>query len=434
MAATLPPGSLRARPGRLGGAALLLVALLGHAVPVRGGSFLESETLVHDGLTRWYDLYVPDGLAATPVPLLLVLHGGTQSNDVLRSGAALRLRALADDERFVLALPNGTSSADGTSGPSGSFNWNDCRSDAGPAATTADDTGFIAALVDAIAARLPVDAERVYVAGASNGGMMAYRLALELSDRIAAVAASIANLPARSECVDAPAAPLSVLIMNGTADPIMPWAGGQVAGNRGLVLSAEATRDFWRERLGTNPTPQHVDFPDLDPNDAGTVSSDRYVGGREGSEVLFYTVAGGGHVPPGIAYPASGAQNRDIEAFDEYWRFLSAQRRSGVGRRASGIQLSPDRRQVLVSKDVGDERWAIGYEEASGALTGNVFRAAGAPVFLACARTTPPAADPLTFACAAADGCPRAPCEPTSWTDLGTVGLPASFLAPPAGR
>lgn len=415
-------------------ALLFLVLLFGGGMPARAGTFFESESLTHDGATRWYDLYVPDGLGETPVPLLVVLHGGTLSNDSLRVGAALRLRSLADAERFVIALPNGTSSADGTSGPSGSFNWNDCRTDGGPATTDANDTGFIATLIDTISARLPIDAERVYVAGASNGGMMAYRLALELSDRIAAIAVAVANLPVNSECADAPSEPLSVLIMNGTADPIMPWAGGQVGGNRGLVMSAEDTRDFWRERLGTDAVPQHTDHPDLDPNDTGTVASDRYTGGRQGSEVLFYTVTGGRHDAPSIAYPGSGG-NHDVEAVDEFWRFLSVQRRSGGARRASGVQIAPDGRHILISKDVGNERWAIDYEPASGALTGNVFRTDGAPpTFLACVRTSQPDVATLTFGCSAGDACPAAPCDPGRWTDLGSVELPASFLAPPPAR
>lgn len=434
----LPPTSARRpriRPPTPFAVAIALVASVACVATDAAGAFLESEMLAHDGLTRWYDAYVPDGLGETPVPLLVVLHGGTQSNDVMRAGASLELRTLADRERFVVAFPNGTSSTDGTSGPSGSFNWNDCRSDAGPAATAADDVGFVAALIDALAARFPIDADRVYVAGASNGGMMAYRLALELSDRVAAVAASIANVPANSECRDAPLEPVSVLIMNGTADRIMPWAGGQVGGNRGLVVSAEATRDFWRERLGTSDPPQHTDFPDLDPTDVGTVSSDRYTGGRGGAEVLFYRVEGGGHVPPSIAYPAGGAQNRDVEAVHEYWRFLSTHRRTRGGGRASGVQISPDGRQTLVSKDVGGERWAIAYETASGAVTGNVFRTGGgAPAFVACRRLSAPSANPLTFSCAGGDGCTAAPCIPESWTALGDVALPASFFAPPDGE
>jgi polyhydroxybutyrate depolymerase len=411
--------------------ALTLVALL--ATRASAGTFLRDQTLVHDGTTRWFDVYVPDE-PATPSPLVVVLHGGTQSNDVLESGAMLELRRLADEDGAVLALPNGTSSATGASGPSGSFNWNDCRSDAGPAATVADDVGFVARMIDEIAMGRPIDAERVYVVGASNGGMMAYRLALELSHRIAAVAAAIANLPLNGECRAAPEEPLSVLIMNGTADPIMPWAGGQVAGNRGLVASAEATRDFWIDALGVDASPRRTEFPDLDPADGSTVALDLYANGAEGSELAFYTVTGGGHTTPSIAYPG-GARNRDLEAAHEMWGFLAGKRLSGAppAERTSGLQITPDGKQTLISKDVAGERWTITYEQASGRATGNVFATdGGPPKFVACARIAAnPSSARITFACRVADPCTAAPCGPGGWLPVDDVMLPVTFFLPP---
>jgi len=413
--------------------ALASATLLGSRADA--GTLVRDETLEHGGIARWYDVWLPDAAPATtaPAPLVVVLHGGTQSNDALESGALLELRAVADEEGLLLALPNGTSSASGASGPSGSFNWNDCRADAGPAATVADDVGFVAALIDAVSARWPVDRDRVYVLGASNGGMMAYRLALELSDRIAAVAAAIANLPLNGECRAAPERPLSVLIMNGTADSIMPWNGGQVAGNRGLVASAHATRDFWIDALGTQPTPAHVDFPDLDPSDGSTVSLDLYANGAAGAEVAFYTVAGGGHTTPSVAHPTGGAQNRDLEAVRQMWGFLADKRRAGApGERRSGLQITPDGERTLVSKDVGAERWTITYERASGRAVGNVFATDGSPPrFVACARVAEnPSSALLTFDCRVANPCIAAPCAPGEWQPAIEVSLPATFFLP----
>lgn len=295
-------------------------------------------TLEHGGITRWFDYYVPDGLPATPVPVLLVLHGGTQSNKAIEAEPFGEFMALADANRFLVVFPNGTSSTTGQSGASGSFNWHDCRTDAGMAATTADDVGFLAAVLDWMTMHFTVDPDRLYVAGASNGGMMAYRLALELSDRVAAVAAVIANVPVSSACPAQPAQALSVLIMNGDANAIMPWHGGQVAGNRGAVASAEDTRDFWRNVLHTGATPQHTDFADLDASDGGTVARDLYTGGTEQSQVAFYTVSGAGHQIPSIAHHASalverlfGKQNHDVEAAAEIWTFLKGKRLHGLG-------------------------------------------------------------------------------------------------------
>lgn len=159
---------------------------------------------------------------------------------------------------------------------------------------------------------------------------MGYRLALELSDRIAAVAAVIANQPANSECPATPADPVSVLIMNGTADTtFMPFGGGQVAGNRGLVISALETRDLWRAILGTRAVPETTNFVDRDSTDGSTVVRELYRGGRKGTQVAFYRVDGGGHTVPSIEHPMPGflqgvlgPQNRDVEAAREVWAFL----------------------------------------------------------------------------------------------------------------
>jgi polyhydroxybutyrate depolymerase len=317
----------------------LALAVLGATVAgdTRAGTLIENQTLVHDGVTRWFDLYLPDGLGGDPVALLFLLHGGTQDKSALRIGAPSVFLAIADREGILLAIPNGTVSPGGTSAASGSFNWNDCRGDAAVGETPADDVGFLSALLTQLTGTHPVDPSRVYSAGASNGGMMSLRLALELSDRIAAVGAVIANLAAQSQCPPAPAHPISVLIMNGTADAFVPWAGGLVAGNRGTVISALATRDFFRNALATEPDPMHTLLPDLDPFDAGRAELDLYTGGADGSELAFYTLTNAGHNYPSIAHPLSplaeqifGRQNHDLEAAEEIWAFLGAQRLTGA--------------------------------------------------------------------------------------------------------
>lgn len=310
--------------------------VLGEA-SARAGTLVLDATISHGGITRYFDYYVPEGLAAANVPLLFVLHGGTQSNKFLLASAAADFQAIADAESFVIVRPNGTDPATGLSGSNGAFHWNDCRSDAGAQGSTADDVGFISSLIDWAAAHYPIDLDRVYATGPSNGGMMSYRLAFELSDRIAAIGAVIANLPANSECPAAPAHPVGVLIMNGTADTFMPFNGGSVLGGGGVVQSAFATRDDWRALLGTGPAVTHVDVPNLNLTDSSTIASDAYCNGVQGAAVALYTVTGGGHTMPSIAYPVPsgftflGPQNRDVEAAREIWRFLKQHRRNGCG-------------------------------------------------------------------------------------------------------
>ena len=395
------------------------------------GTFVEDRMLEHGGVTRFYDAFLPDGLAPGG-PLLIAFHGGTLSNQSLRGGASAELFRLADENGAVVLLPNGTDGS-GATGPTGSFNWNDCRADAGPASTPSDDVGFVSALIDAAIGEYAIDPTRVYALGASNGGLMTYRLLLELSDRIAAGAAAIANLPVNSECRTEPEAPRSVLIMNGTADPIMPFAGGNVAANRGAIVSSDATRDFWRGFLATADTPQVLDFPDLDPNDGGTVRREIWPGGRGGTEVRYYRVEGGGHNLPSIAFPQGTAQNHDVEAVSEMWSFLLAQRLGLDGPPRAGVQIQPGGGRVLVSKDVGAERWAIVRDESDGTVTGNVFIAGETtPRFVFCREiATNPSSAEITYDCRGAAQCVEAPCDPAGWVSLGEVRISATFFFPP---
>jgi polyhydroxybutyrate depolymerase len=423
------------RPARLRRARVALAASAACAfllvVSAHAGTFAEDRTLEHDGVTRFYDAFLPERLEPGGA-LLIVFHGGTLSNESLRGGASAELFRVADDSGAVVLLPNGTDGS-GATGSSGSFNWNDCRSDAGPASTTADDVGFVSALIDVAIRDHAIDPTRVYALGASNGGLMTYRLLFELSDRIAAGAAAIANLPANSECRAEPAEPRSVLIMNGTADPIMPFDGGNVALNRGAIVSSDATRDFWRDFLGTADEPQVLDYPDLDPDDGGTVRREVWAGGRADTEVRYYRVEGGGHNLPSIAFPQGTAQNNDVEAVTEMWSFLVQQRLGSSDPPRAGVQIQPGGGRVLVSKDVGAERWAIVRDESDGTVTGNVFIAGeSTPRFVFCREiATNPSSAEITYDCRGGEQCMAAPCDPAGWTPLGEVRIPATFFFPP---
>lgn len=291
----------------------------------------------HDGLARTFRFYVPDKLAAE-VPVVVLLHGGTGNAAELfdRKGRGTReWLEIAEQEGLLLLVPNGTDPQTGA--PTGDkLNWNDCRPKTGRRFSEADDTGFIDALLDQIAERfarqgIVIDTDRVYVTGSSNGGLMAYRLATELPDRFAAAAVFIANRPAESECSEA-ASPMPMLIVNGTADPLMPFAGGTIGKRRGVVLSAEDTRAYWIRVNHARPAGLVVHLPDRDPDDGSEVSCEMYPpASRKGAPVRFCEVAGGGHSMPSIEHVLSrfaerfvGRQNHDIEGAQVAWEFLKS--------------------------------------------------------------------------------------------------------------
>jgi polyhydroxybutyrate depolymerase len=229
-------------------------------------------------------------------------------------------RTIADREKIMVAFPNGISGQ-----------WNDCRSDT-VGRSTANDTAFVSALIDRIGVQRSIDATRVYVAGASNGGMMAFRLGLELSSKIAGVGANIANLPVDPlrECPLTAANALTVVMMNGTSDPLMPFAGGVVSASAtaGTVRGTLASRDFWVNANGCSTQAVSESLPNLDPTDGSTVSREIYSGCRGNHRVAFFRVDGGGHTTPSLRYFTSGSQNKDIEGAEEAWRILRDARRN----------------------------------------------------------------------------------------------------------
>jgi polyhydroxybutyrate depolymerase len=191
----------------------------------------------------------------------------------------------------------------------------------------------VRALVAHLAASLGVDDTRVFATGYSNGGQMAIRLALEAPDLVAAVAPVIASLPAATNSVcRSRGEPVSILFMNGTADPINPWRGGEVAlfgglMKRGRVLSGEDSAAWFAALAGHTGPPRREELADRSPDDGSTVERVLWSGpGRK--SVALYAVRGGGHTVP---HPAArgprllGRTNADVTAAAEIEAFFRAE-------------------------------------------------------------------------------------------------------------
>ncbi|MBU0596231.1 prolyl oligopeptidase family serine peptidase, partial [Candidatus Bipolaricaulota bacterium] len=148
---------------------------------------IEWKVLDWDGLQRVYGIYVPTTVL-DPAPLLFLLHGGGGSARATWGQEHGRSwRALADEHGFVLVLPEGRPDPYDPD----AHHWNDCRTgvESADVLSGEDDVGFIVGLIDAVTEAVPIDRTRVYATGASNGGMMTYRLAIEAGERFAAAAA-----------------------------------------------------------------------------------------------------------------------------------------------------------------------------------------------------------------------------------------------------
>ncbi len=285
-----------------------------------------SESITVDGLERTYCIYPASHNETTPVPLLIALHGGggTGAGMIRLTGGGFN--DLADEEGFVVVYPDAVEG-----------NWNDGRGldRYRSQREDIDDVGFISALIDKIASERPIDLNRVYVTGISNGALMSFRLACELSDRIAAIAPVDGSMLANFSTQCSPTEPVPVLMMNGIDDPLVPWEGGQIHFgdlDLGEVLSVNDSVNFWVHHNNCSENATSTWEPDRDPDDGTRVYREEYGNGTDDSEVILYAVEGGGHTwPGGVQYlpeATVGKTSYDIDANQVIWSFFKNHSRS----------------------------------------------------------------------------------------------------------
>lgn len=283
-----------------------------------------NQSIIIDGITRNYHIYVPDKNADKP--LVILLHGnGGNFDDVLgvsnvKSPQKVWLN-LAEQNDFIIVVPNGSLGSENKRG------WNDCRNDALGNPET-NDVFFIDQLLEKVKSEFNYNQKKVYISGVSNGGQMAIRLALEIPEKITAFAATIASMSENSHCANS-TIPVSALFMNGTQDPILPYNGGQMAGNRGLVKSTDESVLFWINRNKIAEAPIEQTFNDINISDNSYAFKYSYQNGSNNTEVELYKVINGGHAEPSeterygnLFLAIVGNQNGDFEMANEIWNFF----------------------------------------------------------------------------------------------------------------
>lgn len=309
---------------------LLACAMTASAQPLAPG-WHDDQSIDAGDRTRYYRYYVPETLAAEPPAAVFFLHGGTgsmRSTMPPSNNPSAEWPAVAERNGFILVVPNGVNRDTGDAFGDDQ-NWNDCRENA-PDDFVGEDVAFLDALMDWSVDTLGVDATRIHFTGSSNGGMMSYRMATERPERIASVAAFIANQPEGDEC-PAPDRGLPMLLAHGTEDPLVPYGGGTVSGAvGGRVRSAPDTVQTWREAAGITAAPRIEMLPDLDPEDGSQIEARHWRDPASGFEIRWLRMLGAGHAMPSIARPVSviaegllGPHNHDLEGAEAAWAFVS---------------------------------------------------------------------------------------------------------------
>jgi polyhydroxybutyrate depolymerase len=288
-------------------AALVLAALLGAraALADDGG---QRFTLSWDGRARSYLLYTPPN-AAGKLPLVIALHGANQ--DGAAFAEETQFAAVAAAMGMAVVFPDGSGTEPGR------LSWNAHFCCGVGAAEQVDDIGFIGAMIDRIAATLPIDRKRVYATGMSNGGMLSYQLAAAHPEWLAAIAPVSATIGGTSRngdrfVIPAPDRPMPVMIIHGRKDPFVLFEGGSsslISLSRRSNMGVAEALSFWTAADGCT-TPPAVSEPA-----PGRLR--RSISGpcREGGEIVVWEIEDGEHNwPANVRFPAPDGASRTATA------------------------------------------------------------------------------------------------------------------------
>ncbi len=305
---------------------VLIVSLATLLMPLPGLSEKAEcirKTAVVGASSRSYMVYRPViNTGEKPVPLVIVLHGMNGSGLVMSLFSGFN--DLAEKNNFIVLYPD-------SYGPL----WNDGRVDMDSISfrTGVDDVQFILQLVDSMVSASVVDPKRVYVAGFSNGGMMALRIGITAPERIAAVACVSGLMPKQLSKIR-PGKPVPFLMIHGTDDTTVPWGGGvlmRAKKQRGEVLSVLDTVSYWVRNNGCTAQVGVRILPNKDTRDGTVGFLVNYGCPDPDNEVLLVSIQGGGHTWPGaekhLPEMDGGKISRDFNAAQFIWDFFSRHKR-----------------------------------------------------------------------------------------------------------
>lgn len=240
--------------------------------------------------------------------VIFIMHGsGGSSKDIIAK--TTELQSIAGNDKLLIVYPEGYQ-----------HYWNECRKYSTAAANkeNINENAFFTAMIDMVYKKFTINKTKVFAAGFSGGGHMAYKLALTMPSKIKAIAAIVANLPdsASCDCSYANKA-LPVLIINGTDDETNHYNGGEMFvnnANYGVMLSTENTFKYWANLAGYKTAPQKNSLPDKDLADHKTIESYSYHQQNKPTVTLL-KVIGGKHDYPG-----------DIDVYLYAWQFFKSQK------------------------------------------------------------------------------------------------------------
>ena len=282
------------------------------------------KVILYKALERSYYVQSPRGWdGKKPLPLMILLHGG--GGNAQQALKSYPLGPVADREGFLLVAPNGT-------GPVRREilrTWNVGWGFGSAQRNQVDDVGFVRALILKLASDYPVDRDRVYLTGLSNGAILCHYAGAANSDLVAGIA-PVVGCAAGGESTkltypQTPQRPLNVIMFNGGNDRHIPLNGGlqelHAEDQARHVCSAQESARFWVNANGCKPTPTVEEIPQQ--------KATRYTwsGGRQNTQVVLWVLHNQGHAWPGGQAPRASSDQPTalVKAHEVLWQFFTSQ-------------------------------------------------------------------------------------------------------------
>ncbi len=266
------------------------------------------DTLMIYGRDRFYKTHLPIGFDyQKKYPLVLVFHGGLGNPDLIAQQT--QFSSKADSEGFIVVYPYGTGSFDKKL-----LTWNTWNCCGYANKKNINDVDFINAVLNEIKTKYNIDEKRIFATGISNGGMMCYLLACELSEQFAAVAPVAGCMFDTTMCN--PKSEVSLIIFNSIDDEHVPYEGG--VGEKSLVdvekLPVETTVNMWIKKYNAFL---------LNKSESSSFQKTSYKN-NNGTEIVLYKLLSGGHSWPGGEKIRRFADSpiKNVSATELIWEFF----------------------------------------------------------------------------------------------------------------
>jgi polyhydroxybutyrate depolymerase len=289
---------------------ILLCALAVLAQEAKPG--VSDGTIKHADHERNYRLFIPKSYSGAPLPLVVALHGSASTG--AQTERLTGFDKLGDEKGFAVVYPEGLERL---------WRYNEILDRKG-----VDDPGFIVALVDKLVQARIANPKRVYATGISNGAYLSNMLGARYADRFAAIAPVAGTLMRMPFDRLKPSRAVPVVYFHGTEDGVVGYDGKDVFSHHKMSLSAEELVRWWAEHDGCDAAkdPKIEKLPHNGAPDGTTVQRQSFGTSKDGAQVVFYRIEGGGHCWPGGPKAQEvllGKVSSDVDASALIWEFFS---------------------------------------------------------------------------------------------------------------